>query len=250
MLLAAPGWAMRTVSVTGIGRVSVRPDVAHVSYAILNETRLGPKVTTQEIMKLSQALVQQNQQRVLPAYEAIKGLVGSQGTVEVDTRRGRVTEYEEDGRNQVKKYRVLTTIQVRLEGFKGKELDQKLSQLYDASNIQVDEVSDPSYDLRPGTRARAQKRAYRLAVKNGIDAAQAQLERGEDLGEAVQRGNRVEVPSPMRFQAAALSRQSANGDESSPLIESGKIAVQAAVDFLFEVLGTPARLMRVAGGQG
>src|SRR5581483_3070347 len=80
--------------------------------------------------------------------------------------------------------------------------------------------------------------------------AQAQLEDGEVLGPALQRGYQVAVPAPrvasarMAAPAAAAPMLGAGPGSAAQqaVVESGKVAVDATINFLFSVLGAPARL--------
>lgn len=265
---------VRTVTVTGSASVPVVPDVANVSYSFINELRLdaaggatltpslaaietpgaapsrqaltAPRKKKAEPAQAAQAtlpeMVAENRARVAPAVAHIKSIVGDRGTVEVLPSVERQVEYNEKTRRQeLVGYRIVTNIQVKLEGRDA--IEQKLGDLFDSSRIKADEIGEPNMGLTETTQKQATREAYRLAVQDAVDTANSQLEQGETLGAALQRGDRIHVPSPEpRAMRAMASMESAGGSRGQAVVETGKITVQAVIHFVFEVAGAPVRL--------
>lgn len=235
--VAAPGWAdpPRTVTVTGVGRVEALPDKASLTYTVIDEGNMQVSVSS---------LVDKNRKRVDPSVQYLKGVVGKEGTVTALPRVQRRYEYDETLRkNVLRGYQVTTTIQVELQGRDA--IEQKLGKLFDTSNIKADEIREPVLGLTTKTEADAKRDAYKLAVQSAVDEATAQLEPGENLGQALQRGTRVEVPSPYVYEKAArlAAADAAPGGAGQAMIETGKIQVHAVTNFIFEVTGKATRLL-------
>lgn len=237
-LLSAPlrAEAPRTLSVTGVGTVQVTPDIASVNYSIVNE---GP--TTASVS----GLIEENKTRVQPTVDYLKRVVGSSGTVTVVPSVSRNFEYDQAlNKNVFKGYRVVTSIQVVIEG--ASNIETNLAKLYDSASIKADETGTPVMSLSQPTRQAATLEAYGLAVKDAVAQAKAQLEPGETLGRALSRGNRAEVPAPsFEMSARAMAPMSADGPGGgSAMVETGKMYVNALSHFIFEVTGDAWRLFQ------
>ena len=227
-----------TVAVVGRGAVSVAPNIARVTITVTNTAPLTTPVSQ---------IMSENQARVRPSLDYVKEIVGSNGTVTAIPTVAKQTEYDnEKHRNVVTGHSVVTQITVELKG-KG-AIEQKLGKLFDSSRIDADDISAPTLDLSDASRQAARRRAYGRAVKNARSEAEAQLEAGERLGQAQDRGTgaglsaRGGAKSMARLASASLETADMGGGE--PVVETGKITVSAATQFVFEVLGVPARLVR------
>lgn len=234
--LSAPALASKVVNVAGAGRVQVAPNIARVTITITDAAKLGVAIPT---------LVEQNNTRVAPTLDFVKQVVGKQGTVTAIPQISQTTKYDNKTNENVKTgHQITTRIEVELRGKAA--IEQKLGKLFDSKSIQADNVSNPTLDLSEKSREAAENRAARKAVTNARSKAEARLEKGETLGEAIERGDRVEVSSPRRgvARAAAMSLEMASDSPShgQAIVETGKITVQAFVNFVYEVLGLPQRL--------
>ncbi|MBI5201141.1 MAG: SIMPL domain-containing protein [Elusimicrobia bacterium] len=237
------------VTVSGKGSVSVAPDCATVTYQFIDETR---GTQAQPLAKTAvPSLVAKNNARVAPAVAELKKVVGTDGTVEVSPTVRPIYEYDQKTSRNIKVgFQVVSNITVKLEG--RQPIEQKLNQLFDTSKIGADEVNEPVMDLQEATRATAVREANQKAVDDAIATANSQLEKGESLGRIVQRGERVNVPAPRYEMARAMAASAdAPGGGGTAIVETGKVTVQTAIQFVFEVLGTPARLgAQAAQGKG
>ena len=243
LALSPAAWAQnsqRVVTVSGKGTVSVAPDRATVTYQFIDESR---GTQAQPLAKSSvPQLVAKNKARVAPAVTELKRVVGTDGTVEVTPSIRPIYEYDQKNSRQIKVgYQIVSNVQVKLEG--KQPIEQKLNGLFDTSRVGADEVGEPVMSLQEGTMSAAQKEANQKAVDDAIATAKSQLEKGESLGAALQRGERVNVPPPPRYEAARAAMADAPGGSSgTAIVETGKITVQTMIQFVFEVVGTPARL--------
>lgn len=229
---------LRTVTVSGTGKVEVTPDVARVSYSVIN---------TGNLTKTVPQLVRENKQRVNPTVEYVKEVVGTDGTVTALPSIQQVYEYNQATRKtELKGYQIVTQIQVELKGEAA--IEQKLGKLFDTSKVQADNISQPVLALSDERQEAATTEAYKKAVQNAVKVAEAQLEPGEQLGSALQRGHRIEVPSPRRPQlemARSAMAEAPGGapDAGQAVLETGKVAVHAFTNFVFEVTGTALRIL-------
>jgi len=232
--LGAQELTPRTVSVVGTGLVEVVPDVAAVSYEV--------KDVGTDVSVAAETLVEQNKLRVAPTVEYLKEVVGTNGTVTALPTISRVEEYDNTLRQTVfKGYQVVTRIQVELCG--EQNIEQNLAKLFDSSKIKADEMSAPQMSLSRPTAKAAHLAATKIAVEDAVDTATAQLEPGEKLGKALQRGNHVEVPSP-RYERAAMAMADAPGGRvGQAIVQTGKMQVNAVINFVFEVTGEASRLL-------
>lgn len=232
---------VRTLTVTGIGRVEVVPDQAHVTYQVTDEepAALGQSAAISKAMTSNRKKVQAD-----AAY--IKSIIGQDGQVEIVPSVVKDQHYDQKTQKEILDgYKVISTIRVTVQG-PADQIDQKLAQLFDSSKVSADDVSEPSFDLSEKAASAAKLQAYKQAVSNGVDTAQAQLEPGEVLGAALQRGYQVQVPRPQyenRAMAAAPMMGAGPGSQATQaVVESGKVAVEATINFLFSVTGLPSRI--------
>ena len=242
--LCTAAWAQnppRVVTVSGKGTVSVAPDCATVTYQFIDESR---GTQAQPLAKSSvPQLVAKNNARVAPAVAELKRVVGTDGTVEVSPSIRPIYEYDQKNSRQIKVgYQIVSNVQVKLEG--KLPIEQKLNGLFDTSRVGADEVGEPVMSLQEGTMSAAQKEANQKAVDDAIATAKSQLEKGESLGAALQRGESVNVPPPPRYEAGARAAMAdaPGGGSGTAIVETTKITVQTMIQFVFEVVGTPARL--------
>lgn len=247
--LLTPAWAEtlpRVVTVSGKGTVQVAPDRASVTYQFIDEQRFAAAGgVAKSAAAAVPSLVRKNNARVAPAVSELKQVVGNDGTVEVLPSIHRMYEYnQQTGKNVLVGYRVVSTIQVKLEG--RRPIEQKLGELFDTSRVGADEVSEPVMSLTEPTLSAAQKQANQQAVDDAVATANSQLEKGESLGAALQRGERVNVPSPRLEMASRAMADAPSGGQA--IVETGKVTVQTMIQFVFEVVGAPARLGVQAGG--
>lgn len=237
LLLAAAAFSAegpRTVSVTGAGSVEAAPDMAQVSYVIAD------KAETMAGAASVQALAAQNRRRVEPALKYLKEVVGSDGTAEALPRISRLMEYDrKSGRQREIGYEVVTTLTAKL---KGKDaLDAKLGKLYDSARLKADEAHQAVLGLQEQTMEKAALEAYRKAVKAAVAAAEAQLEPGEELGPALERGEEPRHPGPRPMMMRAALSAAASDESAQAVVETGKITVARTIHFVFQVLGSPRR---------
>lgn len=244
--LTSAAWAQtspRVVTVSGRGTVNVAPDRATVAYQFIDETR-GTQAQPIARSAVPQ-LVARNNARVAPAVAELKRTVGTDGTVEVAPSVRPIYEYDQKTSRQIRVgYQIVSNVQVKLEG--QRPIEQKLDGLFDTSLIGADEVNEPVMSLQPATLSAAQKEANQKAVDDAIAIANSQLEKGESLGSALQRGERVNVPAPrlhLESARAMAADVGPGGSAGTAIVETGKITVQTAIQFVFEVIGTPARLV-------
>lgn len=251
--LMSSAWAQqapRVVTVTGQGSVQVAPDKATVTYQFIDEVRLpatGQLASAKPNAAVIPQLVAKNKARTEPAVRELKQLIGADGTVEVMPSVQRLYEYDQKtGRNNLVGYKVVHQVQVCLEG--RQPIEAKLGGLFDSSKIGADEMGEPVMGLQEATRLSAARQANEKAVDDAVATANSQLEKGEGLGAALQRGERVNVPAPRPYAAARMESAMADAPGGGQaLVETGKIAVTSVIHFVFEVVGTPARLGAQAG---
>lgn len=228
---------VRTVSVTGVGRVAALPNVATVTLSF---------VDTSDLNKPRAELIAANTQRAEPALAHIKELVGNQGSVRSSLNVQRTVEWDQEARKNVATGQVVTrTIEVTLRGEGA--IEGKLAKLYDNEKIKADEVSDPVYGLATRRDAATQRSALKLAYANAVDRAQAQLEPGEKLGKAIARGTETQTYQPRggaKAMRAMAMAESADAGGGAPSIESGKLERSAATNVVFEVKGKPKRISK------
>ncbi|MBI4348403.1 MAG: SIMPL domain-containing protein [Elusimicrobia bacterium] len=229
------------VTVTGRGSVSVDPDCATVTYQFIDEVR-GTQAAPLAKSAVPQ-LVQKNNARVNPAVAELKRTVGNDGTVEVNPSIQPIYEYDQKTQRQYKVgYKIVSNVQVKLEG--RQPIEQKLNQLFDTSKVGADEVGEPVMSLQTATMQSARRQANQKAVDDAVAEATSQLEKGETLGKTLQRGERVNVPTP-RYESARAAMAPPMADApggGQAVVETGKVTVSTAIQFVFEVLGTPARM--------
>jgi uncharacterized protein YggE len=239
---------MRTVAVPGSARVQVAPNVAHVNLSLVGELPVTAELAADRVqlsakvaeLKAAQAA------RVAEVKESLKALVGAQGQVTATSRLESKTRYNrETSEHEFVGYELVTRVAVELRG-RG-AIEQKLDRLFDAATAKADRVDDPVLSVSDRSRASAERRALKRAVANARRKAEAALEPGERLGAIVDRvtaGAHVPGPRPaagMR-SAAAMQESVQDSNGGGGLIETGKQWVSAAANFVFEVLGSPARL--------
>lgn len=244
--LTSAAWAQnaqstpRVVTVTGRGSVSAAPDCATVTYQFVDEVR-GTQAQPLAKSAVPQ-LVQRNNARVAPAVSELKKTVGNDGTVEVTPSIQPIYEYDQKTQRQYKVgYKIVSSVQVKLDG--RQPIEQKLNQLFDTSKVGADEVSEPVMSLQDASMKAARREANQRAVEDAVAEATSQLEKGETLGAPIQRGERVSVPTP-RYESMRAAMADAPGAAPSgqAIVETGKVTVQTAIQFVFEVLGAPARM--------
>lgn len=234
LTVAAGAESLRTLSVTGVGRVQAIPNVAVVTLSFVSQG--APDVAHGDLLA-------QVGQKAEPALAAVKALVGNQGSVRATAPvvAAVVKNQQKDGEwQQVTVGKTATRqIEVTLRGEGA--IAAKLAKLYDNPAIKPDAVSDVSYGFAPRREAALQRQALQKAYANALDRAKAQLEPGEKLGKAIARGTQAAVPAP-RARAMALAAAAPESfGGSAPTIESGNLERSASTNVVFEVKGKPKR---------
>lgn len=223
---------MRTVSVTGVGSVQTKPNVAHLSMTF---TFRAPSRTV--VMAYGNA-------RVQVAKTAIQEIVGKGVKITAVPSVSEYIEYVVPERRVIKEkgHELMYTVSVKLRGSQA-DMEKKLAALFDAngSQINADNLGSPVMGLSSNKNAHMVNLAYKKAIENGKGQAAAQLWPGEKLGPALSRGSQSDGYSP-RPQAAFMARDAGAGLESVPVpavVKTGAITVSAVSHMTFQVLGQP-----------